>query len=262
MLDVSNNFMKLCKLCGLEKKVIGRSHIIPDFLYKQSGLYDEKHRIRYFSVQSLIDGKKPSLPQSGVHEGGILCAECDNVRLGTNLEDYAKKAIYGGANLKAEEQVQCANFYNDEGEMFAICTNINYTKYKLFLLSILWRASISKKSFFKEINIGEHEEILRKMIFENDAKQYFDYPIFVTTSAMDEQFEPDIILQPTQLAGSDGMQTCYFIIGGFMYMFKLGSYTDNLEKLKTQTINEDNKLMILKLQPGETMALIRRYVGL
>ena len=164
--------MAQCKLCKLERELIGRSHIIPEFLYKNSGLYDELHRIRLFSVEDLISGKKPSLPQSGVNDVNILCAECDNIRLGDRLENYAKKAIYGGGSLPADESPNCLNYFNDNNQTFAICTNLSYTKYKLFLLSILWRASISSKSFFKRINIGEHEEVIRKMIFENDPKTY------------------------------------------------------------------------------------------
>ena len=254
--------MALCKLCTLEKPLIVRSHIIPDFMYKHSGLYDELHRIRLFSVEDLINGKKPFLPQSGVYEGNILCADCDNVRLGNNLEQYTKKAIYGGGSLPIEECPDCVNYFNDDDEMFAICTNLNYLKYKLFLLSILWRASISSKPFFKSINLGDHEEIIRKMIFENNPKTFDEYPILVTTSAMDENFSADIIVEPTQMVDKDGMETCYFIIGGFIYIFKLGKYLGDIARLKRQTITEENKITILKLKNGETMKLIKKYVGL
>jgi len=254
--------MAICKLCKQERQLIGRSHIIPDFMYKHAGLYDEKHRMRSFSIEDLVNGKPPSLPQSGVHEGGLLCAECDNQRLGRNLEDYTKKAIYGGGKLLASECPICTNYINDKGEFFAICENLSYTKYKLCLLSILWRASISSKTFFKEINLGEHEEVLRDMIYTNNAKSFNDYPVFVVTTASDKAFTHDMIIEPRQLTGSDGMETCCFIIGGFIYIFKLGTYTSNLDELRTQTINEDNKVTILHTQPGTTLELIKNYVGL
>lgn len=254
--------MPICKLCQQEKQLIGKSHIIPDFLYKYAGLYDEKHRMRSFSVEDVINGKPPSLPQSGVHEGGLLCAECDNQRLGTKLEDYAKKAIYGGGKLMEKECPICTNYTNASGELFAICENLDYTKYKLFLLSILWRAGISSRPFFNEINLNEHEEILREMIFNNDPKNFNDYPVFVVTSAADKEFTSDVIVQPRQVTGSDGMETCCFIIGGFIYIFKLGTFTERLDELKTQTINEENKLTILQTKPGTTIQLIKNYVGL
>ena len=164
--------------------------------------------------------------------------------------------------LPADESPNCVNYYNDNNQTFAICTNLSYTKYKLFLLSILWRASISSKSFFKRINIGEHEEVIRKMIFENDPKTYDWYPIFVTTSAMDEEFTSDIILEPSQVTDKDGMVTCYFVIGGFISIFKLGKFLNDKVRLKTQTIIEENKITILKLQTVETMEWIKKYVGL
>ena len=245
--------MAICKLCNQDKQLIGRSHIIPDFMYKHAGLYDEKHRLRYFSIEDLISGKPPSLPQSGVHEGGLLCKDCDNRRLGQHLEDYAKKAIYGGGQLLAEECPDCIKYTNDAGELFAICENLSYTKYKLFLLSILWRASVSTNPFFNKINLGQHEEVLREMIFNNDAKNFNDYPVFVFTSASDTEFSHDMIIEPRQVIGSDGMETCCFIIGGFIYIFK---------ELKGQTINEQNKLTILQTQPGTTLKFIKNYVGL
>lgn len=136
--------MAICKLCTLQKPLIGKSHIIPDFLYKHSGLYGELHRIRLFSVQELIDRKNPSLPQSGVYEGNILCAECDNKRLGDNLEKYAKNAIYGGGQLPINECPECENFINENKDTFAICKNLSYPKYKLFLV----------KPFSKELILG------------------------------------------------------------------------------------------------------------
>jgi hypothetical protein len=254
--------MTICKLCTLEKALIGKSHIIPNFLYEHSGLYDEMHRIRLFSVQEMIDGKKPSLPQSGVYEGNILCAECDNKRIGANLEQYAKKAIYGGGQLPLNECPECDNFTNEEMDTFAICKNLSYSKYKLFLLSILWRASISSKSFFKRINIGEHEEIIRKMIFENDPKKFDEYPIFVFSSALDEDFTSDIIVEPTQAVDDNGMLTCYFVIGGFIYIYKVGQFLGDKDRLKKQTITEENKMTILLMKTGETMNFLKKYVGL
>ena len=254
--------MAICKLCNQDKQLIGRSHIIPDFMYKHAGLYDEKHRLRSFSIEDLINGKSPSLPQSGVHEGGILCAECDNQRLGQNLEDYAKKAIYGGGELLGEECPECTNYTNDKGELFAVCENLSYTKYKLFLLSILWRASISSKPFFKDINLGQHEDVLREMIFNNDAKNFNDYPVFVITTASDKEFSSDMIIEPRQVTGSDGMETCCFIIGGFIYIYKIGTFRERLDELKTQTINEENKIAILQTKPGTTLQLVGNYVGL
>lgn len=254
--------MAICKLCKQDKDLIGKSHIIPDFLYKYAGVYDEKHRMRHFSIEDLINGKQPSLPQSGVHEGGILCADCDNRLLGINLENYAKKAIYGGGELPIDECPECNNYTNDKGQLFSICENLSYTKYKLFLLSILWRASISSKPFFKEINLAQHEEILREMILSNNAKNFNDYPIFVVTTASDKEFTSDMIIEPRQVIGSDGMVTCCFIIGGFIYIYKLGTLNDNLDELKTQTINEENKITILHTKPGTTIELIKNYVGL
>jgi len=37
--------MAKCNLCQQDKKLIKGSHIIPDFFYKEAGLYNKKHQL-------------------------------------------------------------------------------------------------------------------------------------------------------------------------------------------------------------------------
>jgi hypothetical protein len=41
---------------------------------------------------------------------------------------------------------------------------IDYARFKLFQLSILWRASVSTLEFFRLVSLGPHEERLRQML--------------------------------------------------------------------------------------------------
>jgi hypothetical protein len=36
----------------------------------------------------------------------------------------------------------------------------------MFHLSLLWRMSVSKHPYFKEVSLGPHEEVLRRMLLE------------------------------------------------------------------------------------------------
>lgn len=100
------------------------------------------------------------------------------------------------------------------------------------------------------------------MIFENNPKIFDEYPIFVFSSSLDENFTPDIILEPFQNVDEKGMLTCYFVIGGFIYIFKVGMFLGDKDRLKKQTITEENKITILTLKTAETMNIIKKYVGL
>lgn len=136
--------MSRCNLCLQEKKLIKKSHIIPDFLYKD--LYDEKHFINKLNPKELKEGKKASRIPTGEYEGGILCKECDNEVIG-QYESYSNLALFGG-KLPADESPIAKNFTSKNGINFTEVKNISYTKYKLFLLSILWRSHISNRDFF------------------------------------------------------------------------------------------------------------------
>lgn len=134
----------ICKLCLKEKELLKKSHIVPDFIYRESEIYDAKHRIRSFTKDDVLAGRKVKLEQSGIYVANILCANCDNVVIGS-YERYASMAIYGKA-VPVEKSPKCEN-YLIGAETITICENVDYRQFKLFLLSIFWRASIISQSF-------------------------------------------------------------------------------------------------------------------
>jgi len=75
--------MTRCNLCQQDKKLIKKSHIIPDFLYRNSGVYNEKHQIHTISTQKFAKDGRFNLVPTGAYEGGILCKECDNDLFGS-----------------------------------------------------------------------------------------------------------------------------------------------------------------------------------
>lgn len=250
-----------CRLCLKEETLIKKSHIIPDFMY--SNLYDENHKILMFSPYERAKGegfiKKPS---SGEYEGGLLCANCDNKILGGQYEDYSKNVIYGGRLAKKESPI-CKNIVNQHNVNITTCNNVSYTKFKLFLLSILWRASISSRPFFSNIKLGPHEETLRKMIYNMDPGDVNEYPIFIMTFVNDSSMPKDLITHPKQIRTSSGHKANVFIIGGFIYMFFVNSKNHKLpEYIISETIKPDNKLNIVHIPKGQGWDIILGYYGL
>ncbi len=250
----------ICKLCKKNKTLIKKSHIIPDFMYRE--LYDEKHKIILFSPYERARGegyiKKPS---TGEYESEILCAECDNNILGL-YENYARKAIYGG-HLPEKESPVCENFVNQHDIHFTTCKNISYSKFKIFLLSILWRASISSRPFFSDINLGPHEEIMRKMIYDGDPREVDDYPIFFMTYVNDKSIPKGLITQPSQIRTKSGHRMYVFIIGGMIYMFYVNSKNHKLpEYVLSETIKPDNTMNIIHIPEDKGWNVILGYYGL
>ena len=59
----------------------------------------------------------------------------------------------------------------------AVLNGIDYATFRLFDLSVLFRASTSDHPNFREVDIGPHEERFRRMLLEGDPGQDRQYPI-------------------------------------------------------------------------------------
>jgi len=55
------------------------------------------------------------------------------------------------------------------------CGGIDYKLFKLFQLSLLWRAGVSDRPIFKEVALGRHQEILRRMLLDDDPGESHKY---------------------------------------------------------------------------------------
>ena len=140
-----------CALCGIDAQ-LQDSHIIPEFAFKTA--YDDKHRCRVLSTYS----RRPRpFEQKGVREP-LLCAECET-RL-SRYEHYASQVIDGGVPSRVRDLRASHNCI----DVF----DLDYTKFKLFGLSVLWRAGVAKHSMFSRVRLGRHEPILRDMIMQGD----------------------------------------------------------------------------------------------
>jgi len=251
--------MGICKLCLKEKQLI-KSHIIPEFLYQE--LFDENHKI--FSFNPLEIGTEMARikrPSSGEWESNLLCSECDTNVIGS-YETYASIAMYGGL-LHQNESPIVENFVNQEGIHFTNCKNIDYKKFKIFLLSILWRASISSRQIFSRISLGVHEEQIRQMLLTGNPGDTMDYPIFLMTYKNDNTMPNDFIGQPPGEIKSNGLTVFIFMIAGMVYCFYMNSKEIQFPVwLLEQTIKPINEMNIIHLPKGKALEVFKGLHGL
>lgn len=133
----------VCRLCNTPSELC-RSHILPEFLYRP--LYDEKHR---FSILTAgVTGVRYG--QRGLTEK-LLCHACEQ-RL-CLFEKYAAEVMSG----------RLGHRYQQHDSRITI-KGIDYAQFKLFQISILWRASVSTLEFFRLVSLGPREELLRQML--------------------------------------------------------------------------------------------------
>jgi hypothetical protein len=214
---------EICRLCQ-KKKQLRNSHILPEFFYQN--MYDDKHR--YLQVPS---DAKEKFAQKGIREY-LLCQECE-----TKLSRYEKYA--------AEIIREIPNFLLDLSERFTYSEDVDYSRFKLFQLSIIWRAGISTSKMFESVSLGKHEEIIRKMVDEENPGKSSDYGCLMIT-VPDTRLIDKIIWSPTRekLFGHNGYR---FFTGNLFWYFFVSSHTP--DRTSQEFFIKENGLLRIWIAP-------------
>jgi|KBSMisStaDraftv2_1062788.scaffolds.fasta_scaffold733654_1 hypothetical protein len=113
-------------------------------------------------------------------------------------------------------------YQDNDGNWGVQIAGFDYARFKLLLLSVLWRASVAKGQNYTEVALGRHEERLRKMLREKDPGLQADYPclIYVFT-------EPSFGLMEWGPARTrlDGYTSYQFLLPGVLLWFIVGDRT-------------------------------------
>jgi hypothetical protein len=212
----------ICKLCKRERE-IRNSHIIPEFFYKPA--YDEKHRL---NLVALSDGQRKRYEQKGIREF-LLCDDCENKI--SAYEDHVRRVFYGKTGI-----------FIKNGNPIEI-SGIDYIKYKLFQLSLIWRASVSESTFFSGVDLGPHEEKIRTMILNERPGTKLDYPCLFMIFMLEGKDIIDGFIYPPQMIRVDGHRAYRFIFGGGFWIYFISKHTDKLPIID-HFVNEKGKLKI------------------
>jgi hypothetical protein len=154
----------ICALCQSEVERLEDSHILPEFIYKRSNVYDDQGRMRYVVLSEGIS----ELKQKGLREP-LLCRPCEG-RIG-KWETYASRVLYRGLmDSKARQGPDNVTFL----------PGVDYSKFKLFQLSILWRAGVARRAEYSEVDLGEHEPLLRTALLGSDPRGIHFFPTSIT----------------------------------------------------------------------------------
>ncbi len=186
-----------CKLC-LENLPLRNSHVVPEFFYK--ACYDEKHRIFPRSGGRVLH---PPV-QKGLCER-LLCGTCETHLSG--FEKYGREVLYGGVEIAAKKTPDGIELQD-----------LDFTKIRVFLLSILWRMSVASAPMWSAVSLGPHDEPIRKMVLDGDPGSEMDYPVLCVVPLFEGEFLHDFILQPDFVRAHRG-RFYRAILGGFLFMF-------------------------------------------
>ncbi|AYN04520.1 hypothetical protein [Flavobacterium sp. 140616W15] len=251
--------MNKCKLCGNKGKLV-KSHIIPKFMFKK--MKDEDNVFYEIIYDPDTNTSKSKKTQIEDYDRNILCENCDNKILGGIYESYAQKALYGGS-LPVEVSPECKNYKNsDDGAEYSICKNFDYQKIKNFYLSILWRASITDRSFFNQVNLGKkHEERIREILFNNEKVSEDEYPIVITSFMRTENTLENLIAQPKRIKTKSGLNGYIFLIDSLQFIIYVNSHEHKLTREIKQISLKEEEMVTLHLPKGKEIEFLKILIN-
>lgn len=184
------------------------------------------------SPQTPTSGNDTARKDIGNYREYLLCRPCEQ-RFG-RWEDYAKKTFVDGKGLKV--------FQFKEGVRLE---GIDYSKFKLFLLSMLWRMGVSSLHLFAEVQLGKyHEEALRVALLNENPLDPTRYACFLMGLSIKGKIYTDWIFQPS-LVKVKG-QHCYrILINGILFCFFV-SKQPVPSSFMPLLLNRQNQLFILQ----------------
>lgn len=198
-----------CKLTGIEDWGV-KAHIIPQALYRLEG----KPGFTY-----TLGKGKPRMGRmpNGVYDSTILVAEGE--RHFSTWDDYAAKFFL---NRRRHNDGKTRHlFLVDDKPAYAELGPGLFSPdlLRLFCMSVLWRAGVSNKSFFSQIQLGEHEERLRSCILSKTPGAVTDFSVILWRYA-DTPTAGWPMSNPRMIT-SDGITFCRFMLPDIIFDVKL-----------------------------------------
>lgn len=204
-----------CRLCRREAQ-LRNSHVLPEFLYRE--VYDETSH-SFVSVSNHPRHSRPLTMQKGLRER-LLCQDCEG-RLG-RYESYAAALL-----MRAGREADSASRIGTSPAVARI-TPFDYSTFKLFGLSVLWRMGESSLHFYSAVRLGPHQERLRTMILADDPGEPQKYP-FVLVRIAGVDFAPTFIGAPGPTRfGDDAIRAYTLVAMGFDWVFLASAQTGEI----------------------------------
>jgi len=222
----------ICKLCQKERVLI-KSHIVPEWAY--TTLYNKKGHFKPINVNSSLLGKAY---QNGFKEE-LLCEECDRDIIG-KYDEYAKNLFFSIANDKYKNINKtriCSDIF--------ILKGVNYKITKLFLLSLLWRMSVTSLEVFAEYKISDYEEEIRDIIYKGKEVHSTYIPIAISKMLIGNEYKNDVLMTFPGFEYINKIARKRIVIKGIVVDYFIDTDCAD-EKVNIGCINETGNMIILE----------------
>lgn len=195
----------ICRGCNKEKNLV-KAHIIPESFFRD--LRGDEATLHLVSNTEGVHTKKAPI---GVYDKEILCEDCE--KRFQDADDYAAKVLLDSSALEELKK---------EGSIIGyVVRSVDYELLKRFVISVLWRASISNQNFYSKVSLGELEEQAKGLIWSGSSGEEDDFS-FVLAKFEDTGTISKAMLDPHQEEW-EGKKYYRFYMGGFVLCVKADS---------------------------------------
>ena len=162
---------------------------------------------------STKEGYYPKKKRVGYYDTSILCQAC---------EDNFGKYDDAGQHVLIKREHEFEKILDDQELKAYRLDNVNGEKFKRFLVSVLWRASVSTLPQFSMVNLGPHEA-RAKAISWGDAFSSSEEFAFLGTKYIESEVS-DLFLNPHRLRNA-GINFVNLFFPGYSFWIKVDNRT-------------------------------------
>ncbi|MBN6739566.1 hypothetical protein JKG47_03275 [Acidithiobacillus sp. MC6.1] len=158
-----------CNLCDLERPLC-KSHIIPKAFFRDAMAKERDCGLNMITPERIEVGK-----MAGEYEH-LLCQNCE-VLIG-KYDDY-------GTRFFRRQAGERLSTFNGEAvpDDIDLIGNVDLRLLRLFIISVLWRASISSRPFFDKVDLGPFELVAKQIIRDEITLSDGLFPFFMNRYA-------------------------------------------------------------------------------
>jgi hypothetical protein len=239
----------ICRLCRTPQTLV-KSHIIPQFLYKT--IFDGAN------THQVVEGNDALYKRrlrTGIYDSGILCKACDEGILGS-LDHYGANVWNGYHSLDLGIKDYVDEY--DPRVKWRQADKVDAERFKKFLLSILWRASITSSDFFINVDLGDkHTEAIRLLLLGDKAAD--DYDIILGHYSVGDPKVRQFMSTIQRYRSADGKHYYCAMISGIQihWFISANGVMKGLEKF---SVNNANRLKVI-ISPLQGFRAIRHFLG-
>lgn len=157
---------RLCQLCGKPASQFAKAHPGIGRAFFHDFRRGEPNSV-FFNVTG--GGKLARRIQAGIWDGGILCLDCE--------AKFSRLDAYGWQILGKPDVSQ--PYFDDDFHVVGFRIECDTDKLRRFILSSLWRASVSKIDGFRQLYLGIHERPIIERLFDKSPLRPDEYPTSV-----------------------------------------------------------------------------------